>query len=283
MAKRTTRRKSNAVSVDFTDVEVRILLPEGIYDAEVEEVELKGGDKPYLSWKFKTIDDDPKLNGKTLYNNTSLLPQSLWVLASLLDCLGVERPEGAMDLDLEELVGLTIALQVEHEEYEGQTKSRVTSFMPAGEAEELEEVEAVDDEEDDDEDEVEVESEAAESYTEEEILAMDADELDEVVEANDLKVRKVKKLSTMAAKVVTALEEAGLIGEAEEAEEEAEEGEESELYTEEEVNEMDGDELDELVKTEELEVKKMKNIKRYRKAVIEALEEAELLDDEDED
>lgn len=287
MAKRTSRRKGgNTVNVDFEGVDVRVLLPEGMYETTVDEVKLEDNNgKPYLAWKFKTIDDDPKFDGKTLYNNTSLQPQSLWVLASLLDCLGVERPNGPMDLDLEELVGLEVMLQVEHEEYEGKTRAKVVDFMAATDSDGGEEVE-VDDDEGEDEG-----GEGGDGYTEEGIMAMDADELAEVIEENDLKVRKVKKLATMRAKVVEALQEAGLIGEEEDEDEGDEDGdgEEGDLYTESEVMEMSVKDLDALVEEEELEVEKPKRtnkpagLKKYREAVVEALEEAELLEEEEED
>ena len=78
-------KKTSKISVDFTGVETRILLPEGVYNAKVQSVEMEQNDgKPYLKWTFRTIDEDPKLNDKPLYNNTSLQPQSLWVLGSLL-------------------------------------------------------------------------------------------------------------------------------------------------------------------------------------------------------
>lgn len=273
MAKRTTRRKAgNSVKVDFEGVDVRVLLPEGMYEAVVDEVSMeeKEKGKPYLAWKFKTVDDDPKFDGKALYNNTSLQPQSLWVLATLLDCLGVDRPDGPMDLDLEGMVGLEIMLQVEHEEYEGKTKSKVVDFMAAGEMDEGEDVQVDDD----------GDGEGEEGYTEAEIMEMDADELDEVVEANELKVRKVKKLATMRTKVLEALTQADLIT-VEEEEGEEEEGEEGEGYTEEEINEMDADELAEVVEENDLKVKKSKKLATYRANVITALEEAGLIGEEE--
>lgn len=284
MARRQSRKKTSAVNVDFTDVEVRVLLPEGVYDATVEKVtQEENNGKPYLSWEFKTIDDDPKFDKKKLYNNTSLQPQSLWVLAQLLDCLGVERPEGPMDLDLEELIGLEISLHVEHEEYEGKTRAKVVDFMAMADSD-ADEVETV---EDGDGEEGEGEEGGEGGYTEDEINEMDADELADVIEENDLKVRKVKKLATLRAKVLAALEEADLI-EDNEAEEAGEgEGEGEELYTEDEINEMSAKELDEIVKEEELEVEKPKRATKgkgldaYREAVIEALDEAELLEDEE--
>lgn len=268
----TNKKKATSVKVDFTGVETRVLLPEGVYNAKVAEVELEPNDgKPYLKWTFRTIDDDPKLNDKPLYNNTSLQPQSLWVLGSLLETLGVERPDGAMDLDLEELVGLEIGLVVEHEEYQGKQRAKVVDFTPATDSDEDGDVTVDDDDGDDDDD-----TGNSETYTEEQVLEMDADELDELVESLGLKVKKSKKLATFAAAVVTALEGAGLIGEADEGGDE-----DGDTYTEDEVNEMDADELKELVKKHDLRVKPLAKLSKYRAAVIEALEEADLIGEAD--
>lgn len=260
-------KKTTKVKVDFTGVETRVLLPEGVYNAKVAEVSMEDNDgRPYLKWTFRTIDDDPKLNDKPLYNNTSLQPQSLWVLGSLLETLGVDRPDGAMDLDLEELVDLELGLVVEHEEYQGKMRAKVVDFTPAGGGNADGDV-TVDDDDNDG---------MSEKYTEDQVLEMDEDELDELVENLGLKVKKSKKLAVYAAAVVTALEGAGLIGEADEG------GEGGDKYTEDEVNEMDEDELKELVEKHELDVKPNSKLSKFRKAVLEALAEENLIADDDE-
>lgn len=257
-------KKTSKISVDFTGVETRILLPEGVYNAKVQSVEMEPNDgKPYLKWTFRTIDDDPKLNDKPLYNNTSLQPQSLWVLGSLLETLGVDRPDGAMDLDLDELVDLELGLVVEHEEYQGKQRAKVVDFTPAGGADDDGDV-TVDDDGD---------TGNSETYTEEQVLEMDEDELDELVEGLGLKVKKSKKLPAYAAAVVTALEGAGLIGEADEGG--------GEGYTEDEVNEMDADELKAIIKEHDLDVKPLAKIAKFRAAVIEALEAEDLIKEDD--
>lgn len=261
-------KKTSKISVDFTGVETRILLPEGIYNAKVASVEMEPNDgKPYLKWTFRTIDDDPKLNDKPLYNNTSLQPQSLWVLGSLLETLGVDRPDGAMDLDLDELVDLELGLVVEHEEYQGKQRAKVVDFTPAGGSDDDGDV-TVDDDND---------TGNSETYTEEQVLEMDEDELDELVEELGLKVKKSKKLPVYAAAVVTALEGAGLIGEADES------GEGGDGYTEDEINEMDADELKAVIKEHELDVKPLAKIAKFRAAVIEALEAEDLIKEADGD
>lgn len=268
MARRSTKeapKKSSRVKVNFEGVETRILLPEGIYNAEVHEVEMEdNGGKPYLKWTFKTIDDDPKLNGKSLYNNTSLQPQSLWVLGSLLDTLGVDRPDGEMDIDLEELKGLTLGLVVEHEDWEGKTRSKVVDFTP--DVDEGGDVTVDDDTTEDSGD---------EKYTEEDVLAMDMEELEALVEKHDLTVKKSKKLAIYAAAVVTALEEEDLIGEAETAGD-------TTGYTEDEILEADADALDAIVEASGIDVKADKKLSKYRAAVLAALEEADLISADDE-
>lgn len=265
MARRNTstaaKAKSGKVSVDFTGVETRILLPEGVYNAVVEEVTMEEGEKAnYLKWKFKTVDDDPKLNDKPLYNNTSLAAQSLWVLASLLDTLGVERPEGAMDIDLTELPGLEIGLVVEHEEYNGKMQSKVVDFTPANG-------------EEGGDDEVVVEGgEDGDTYTTDEINEADAETLDAVVEASGIEVKKSKKIAMYRAAVLAALEEAGLI------DDEAAGGEEGDI-TEDDILAMDKDELDAFVEENGLKVKKSPKLPIYAAAVAAAAEEAGLLGD----
>lgn len=262
-------KAKNRVSVDFTGVETRVLLPEGVYNAKVDEIRLEDNDgKPYLSWKFKTIDDDPKLNDKPLYNNTSLQPQSLWVLGQLLETLGVERPDGPMDLDFDELIGLELGLVVEHEEYQGKNRAKVVDFTPVSDGDEDGDVTVNDDSGDDDE-----------KYTEESVNEMDAEELDELVEKHELEVKKLKKIDKYRAAVIAALEEADLIGE----EDAGDDGDAGDGYTKDEINEMDADELGEVVEKHELDVKPMKKIAKYREAVIEALEEEDLIKEDDED
>jgi len=262
-------KAKNRVSVDFTGVETRVLLPEGVYNAKVDEIKLEDNDgKPYLSWKFKTIDDDPKLNDKPLYNNTSLQPQSLWVLGQLLETLGVERPDGPMDLDFDELIGLELGLVVEHEEYQGKNRAKVVDFTPVSDGDEDGDVTVNDDSGDDDE-----------KYTEESVNEMDAEELDELVEKHELEVKKLKKIDKYRAAVIAALEEADLIGE----EDAGDDGDAGDGYTKDEINEMDADELGEVVEKHELDVKPMKKIAKYREAVIEALEEEDLIKEDDED
>lgn len=238
------RKRDSGIPLNFAGVEGRVLVPEGDYRAKVKAVELKDGNAAqYLAWTFTTISDNPKLDGKSLFYNTSLAAQSLWNLRNLLETLGVEIPDGPMDLEVDELIDLELNLRVEHEEHEGKDRARVTDFSMIDEDEEEEapkkgkkkdkeveepkkskkskkdeeEDEDEDDDEDEEEEEASVEGDEDEDdldkLSEDEVGDMDADELADVVKKYDLKVnlKILKTAKKKVAAVIDALEEAGYL------------------------------------------------------------------------
>lgn len=248
MAKRAARKKkSNKVKVNMKGVEGRVLLPEGEFHAEVHSVELDESDKgQYLSWKFKlNTPDDPKLNGQiTRPYITSLQTQALWNLRNLLTTLGVEVPDGPMEIDPAEMVGLSLIIVIEHDTYEGKKQAKVVDFMPGdSESDDEEDDEEVDvdededeededeeegdeeededeeDEDEEDEDEDDEEEEELEMVTEAEVKEMDLEELADLIKTYDLDVNlKDKKLKTAKKKIaaiVAALEEEGYLADEE--------------------------------------------------------------------
>jgi hypothetical protein len=127
---RRQRTKSNTViTVDFKGVEgKRTVIPEGDYTFRVEEVTKDVGDKgDYLAWVFVVEEGDRK--GAKVWYNTSLTPQSLWNLRNLLETLGVEIPDGPLDIDLTELVDLAVGGTVVHEEWQGKDRARIADFF----------------------------------------------------------------------------------------------------------------------------------------------------------
>lgn len=211
--------KSKGIKVDFTGVESRVLLPEGEYQAKVDSITLEEGNTAkYLKWTFITQDDDKKLDNQRLYYNTSLAPQALWNLRNLLETLGVDTPDGPMDLDTEACLELELLVTVTHEQYEGKTKTKISDFAPliakAGEEEEeTEEVEEGAEEEEVAEE--EVEEEETEGITAEEVKDMDDKELAALVVTHKLpvKLKAIPKASKRVAAVLDALEKAGLLSE----------------------------------------------------------------------
>jgi hypothetical protein len=124
------RSKKKAISVNFDGVESGgSVLPEDDYLVKVDEVELETSDssgQDYLSFTFEVAEGDH--TGKKLYHNCSLQPQALFNLRNVLESLGVDVPDGPMDLDPADLIDLTCSVAVQHEEYQGKTKARIVEF-----------------------------------------------------------------------------------------------------------------------------------------------------------
>ena len=121
------RRSKNVISVDFTDVEAGggMPTPDGYYVGEImsaeQEVSQNANDMIVVRWKTNL--------GSTVFDRFVLLPQSLWVLRTALDCMGYETPSGPFDLDVDELVGERCGLEIVNEEYEEKDQPRVTGYL----------------------------------------------------------------------------------------------------------------------------------------------------------
>jgi hypothetical protein len=122
------RRGKNVVSVDFTDVESGggIPTPDGYYVAEIakaeQEVSQNGNDMIVVRWKTNI--------NSTVFDRFVLVPQSLWVLRTALECMGMDVPDGPFDFDVDDLVGQTCGLEITNEEYEEKDQPRVTGYLP---------------------------------------------------------------------------------------------------------------------------------------------------------
>ena len=183
------KSRESSVNIDLSGVEVsRKVIPEGTYQVVVNEAKMGKSkeDKPKVAFEFEVSEGPNK--GFKLFENCSLQPQALFKLKSLLMALGVDIPDGAFDLNLKDLIGLTCEVEVGHEVYEGKKRARILEFINPAESGE-------DDDEDDDEDE-------GSEDLEERLSEMDKEELKEL--ALELEISKKKVL---AAKKVTALVE----------------------------------------------------------------------------
>ncbi len=195
-------KKKDGVSVDFTDVESRVLLPEDEYEVKVDSITLqtsKESGEDYLEWLFRTQNvDEDRYDKQPLYYNTSLQPQALWNLRSLLETLDVDVPDGPMDLEFEDIIGLEMIAIVEHETYDKKPRARVADFLPidAGTGERVK----VDDGEGDGD---------LEKLTEDDVNDMSEDELEDVVEKYDLDVdlSKITRMRKKQGAVCDALED----------------------------------------------------------------------------
>lgn len=224
------KKSTGGLTVDFGGVEDRVLVPEGDYRVKVESVEQKESQagNPMLLWVFKINEPKNKqANGQKLYTNTVLAPQSLWVLRNLLKALGIKVPNSAMELELEDYVGLECVVSVEHEKYEGRDRAKVVNFSSIeDEDEEEEDVEVEDDgdeeEEEEDEDSGEDSEEDEDDEEEaEELEAVSADEVEEMSSKQlaklikdydlDVDLDSIKSNRKKIAAVVEALEEKDLL------------------------------------------------------------------------
>lgn len=190
-------RKSRIIEIDMTGVGVGgRLCPEGIHKVQVEEVTPEisaSSEKPYLAWKFRTVNGSYRL-----YHNTSLQPQALFNLKQVLIALGVEVPNSVMKLNLDKLVGKECYVEVEHEVYEGKKRARIIDFLTKDAVEEFEDdeeedIEEEEMEEEEEEDEEEEEEEGEEEEEEDELDKMSLDELLEYAEEHDIDLTHLGK------------------------------------------------------------------------------------------
>ena len=127
-AKRGGRRSNkNIISVDFTDVEAGggMPTPDGYYVAEIMSAEMEasqaGNDMITVRWKTHI--------GSTVFDRFVLVPQSLWVLRTALNCMGYDTPDGPFDFDVDDLVREKCGLEIVNEEYEEKDQPRVTGYL----------------------------------------------------------------------------------------------------------------------------------------------------------
>lgn len=130
--KRNARRKGGISIPKLADIEGRVLVAEGDYQAKVTGLSQEEGERgDYLAWKFGIIGG--KHDGATVYYNTSLVPQALWNLKSLLETLGVEIPDDEFELEEDDVIDLELTVTIEHDTYNGKKQAKVVDFSPATE------------------------------------------------------------------------------------------------------------------------------------------------------
>lgn len=159
MAVKKKPRKGNVVSVDFTGVETGGRpCPDGTYKAEITAFtqEESSTGNPMIVAKYKVLNGKGK--GALIYDNLSLQPQALFRLKAVCEACGIEA-DGAADLDLDDMVGQELLIDVENETYEDKKRPRAAGYAPLGGKTDEEEDESEDEDEDEDESEDEDETE----------------------------------------------------------------------------------------------------------------------------
>lgn len=291
-SKKTTKKKSGKIGLDFTGVETRILLPENDYLLSVTSLE-EEDESVIVGIRV----EKGKFEGKTVKEYFSTKPQALWRFGNFISACGLEVPNGEVELDASDFADVKVMGVCTHEEYEGKTKMR-WDFYGADEDDET------DEDEDDDKDDKKSSKKSGgkkkadepEKVSKEDVEAMDREELEALIEEHGLEVdpedKKLKKDEKLLAAVLEALEENDLLEE-EEAEEEKKSSKKSsskkssgkkksKKIAGSDVEDMDEDALQELIDEHDLEdvdLEEHKTLRKKVRAVLDALEAADLLEE----
>lgn len=135
------------LKLDFTGVESYSRCSEGIHRAKVAEIQEKtsqGGDD-MLQIAMEVVAGADK--GCRVFDNCVLTDKALWKFKQLLSALGV-KCDGKVAVDLDGLIGKTCDIEVFHEEYNGQTRAKISNYSKVAASAD------VDDDEEEDEEEV---------------------------------------------------------------------------------------------------------------------------------
>ena len=146
--------KNRKLKVDMTGVESYTRCSEGEHVAKVKKVEMgtvQGSGDDCIKAVFEVLKGSDK--GCQVFETFSLSEKALWKLKSFLQAIGI-KADGKLTLDLDKLEGKICVIDVIHEEYNGQKRAKISSYLKGSTEDEDE-----DDEEEEDEDEDEDEEE----------------------------------------------------------------------------------------------------------------------------
>lgn len=142
------------VKVNMEGVESFTRCPEGEWLARLKKVdmgEVQGSGDDCLKAQFEVIKGSAK--GSIIFETFSLTEKALWKLKSFLDAVGM-KSNGKLILDLDKMEGKVCIIDVIHDEYNGQKRAKISSYIKPGEDED----EVLDDEDIEDEDDEEEET-----------------------------------------------------------------------------------------------------------------------------
>ena len=142
-----TRRKT----IDMTGVESYTRCPEGEWLAKLSSIEegtVQGSGDDCLKARFEVIKGSAK--GCNVFETFSLTERALWKLKSFLEAIGM-KANGKITIDLDKLQGKVCVIDVIHDEYNGQKRAKIASYLKP------EDEDDIDTEDEDDEDEEEEE------------------------------------------------------------------------------------------------------------------------------
>lgn len=136
------------VKLDMTGVESYTRCPEGEWLAKLSSIEegtIQGSGDDCLKARFEVIKGSAK--GCAVFETFSLTEKALWKLKGFLEAIGM-KANGKLSLDLDKLEGKVCVIDVIHDEYNGQKRAKIASYIkPEDDEEDEDEDEAEDDEE----------------------------------------------------------------------------------------------------------------------------------------
>ncbi len=273
------KKKAGSLRVNFKDMETRTRVgAEGDYPLKCREAtsekSAKGNDM--ISFVFEVMSG--KYKGAKGYFHCTLDEASLWKLHALMTAMGMEVEEDEMDIDLSEFIDQEIVGVFTPDTYNGKRSFKMTDFQS------MDDYEA----EDEDDDDKPAKGKKGKSKPEPKSKAKGKKSKDED-EDDEEKPKKGKSKPAAKGKSKPADDE----DDDEEDEVPKKKGKSApakkgkskkKTYTTEEIEEMDEDELQEVIDDNDLEdevdLDDYKKLSKKVTAVLEALEEADLIDDD---
>lgn len=316
MARTSRKPKTGSVKVNFKDVESRQTPPEGDYKLRVLEVTnapSKGSGDDMITFTLEIAEG--KFKGQKLWFYCPLAENSLWKLHAFLTALGVDVPQDEMEIDLAELVDLEVVGVLTHETYQGKKRAKMTDFDSienykgtddgdddgADEPKSKKDKSKKKDKGDKEAGGKKNKKPKAEPVLKSEVEKFDRDELEELIALHKLDVdaddKKLKKDEKLLAAVLEDLEEKDLLTEEPKADKKKDKSKDksddkkvdkgkkdkkpAKKVKASKLAKMDEDGLQEVIDEHDLSVDiDGLKLKKALKAVTEALEEADLLDDD---
>lgn len=129
---------SRKVKVNMEGVESFTRCPEGEWLAKLKKAELgevQGSGDDCIKAQFEVIKGTAK--GSIVFETFSLTEKALWKLKSFLDAAGM-KSNGRLTLDLDKMEGKLCIIDVVHDEYNGQKRAKISSYIKPGDDEDSE-------------------------------------------------------------------------------------------------------------------------------------------------
>lgn len=129
----TPQLDGDNLNLDFTGITTDFApMPIGIYRIRLNEKPTvepsKKSGENQVNFVFEVI--EPEFEGRKLFMHCSLQPQALWKLRKALNGLGVETPDGPIQLNLADLIGREALASVTQDEYQGKMKNQLDELLP---------------------------------------------------------------------------------------------------------------------------------------------------------